>query len=273
MSDATLRDLERRFVETGDAADEAAWLREQVRAGQTLDWASYSRLAALGVDSAADYLRARLARRALSQQELTLAAYCSHPPARVVLGQAAPAAPSNSRRWATGLGGFGWFWAACVAIRILRMAAEDSEQLDDSRRAVLDAAEEFARTRDPSAFDCCRASWEAFMEGGGFHHGIPDEAQPSEGVRRAFALNALIYHVGAGVLGFAYPADGLIFPRASKGVPRELSARASPSQLSGLRRVFKEADNGFGLGQDLVRVESESLLIAEALDERHASAH
>ena len=51
MSDARLRELERRFAATGAVADEAAWLAERLRAG------------------------------ALSEDRVALAAFCEHPAA------------------------------------------------------------------------------------------------------------------------------------------------------------------------------------------------
>ncbi|MGE0706922.1 MAG: hypothetical protein AB7N76_02975 [Planctomycetota bacterium] len=76
MSDEKLRELERRFRETGSAEDEVAWLRERARSGEKLDWESYSRLHELDVDAAADYLRWRVATGDLTQERLELAAYC-----------------------------------------------------------------------------------------------------------------------------------------------------------------------------------------------------
>lgn len=77
MADSRLRDLERRFRETGAVADEGAYLAERVRAGD------------------------------LDRDRLVLAAYCEHPAAREALGSAAPQvdrvpAPTASA-WALGL--------------------------------------------------------------------------------------------------------------------------------------------------------------------------
>ena len=43
MSDEKLRELERAFRESGSVEAEVVWLRERARAGEKLDWDSYSR--------------------------------------------------------------------------------------------------------------------------------------------------------------------------------------------------------------------------------------
>ena len=78
MSDEKLRELERRFRETGSADDEVAWLRERARAGEKLNWDSYSRLHELDVEAAADYLRWRVEIGDLSPEDLRLAAVARH---------------------------------------------------------------------------------------------------------------------------------------------------------------------------------------------------
>jgi len=55
MSDANLRELERRWRETGSVEDEAAWLLQRLRVGE------------------------------LDEERLRLAAYCSHEPSRIAL--------------------------------------------------------------------------------------------------------------------------------------------------------------------------------------------
>jgi hypothetical protein len=49
MTDERLRNLERRFAESGDPTDELAYLQEQVRTGASLSWEGYQRLAELDV--------------------------------------------------------------------------------------------------------------------------------------------------------------------------------------------------------------------------------
>ena len=73
MSDENLRELERAFQERGSEEDELAWLRERARAGEKLDWESYSRLHELDVEAAAGYLRWRVETGDLSQERLDLA--------------------------------------------------------------------------------------------------------------------------------------------------------------------------------------------------------
>lgn len=86
MSDTKLRDLERRWKETGSVQDEAAYLLERMRAGD------------------------------LSRERLDLAAYCGHEGARQAIGDASPpplvgGTPESSERsvyeWAHGLARFG----------------------------------------------------------------------------------------------------------------------------------------------------------------------
>ena len=72
MSDQRLRELERRWRETGSVEDEAAYLRERVRVGD------------------------------LTQERLELAAHCGHEGARRALGQepiAPPRSPSETTSW------------------------------------------------------------------------------------------------------------------------------------------------------------------------------
>ena len=51
MTDETLRQLQRRYEQSGSEADELAWLQGRVRAGEALGWNSYSRLAELAVEA------------------------------------------------------------------------------------------------------------------------------------------------------------------------------------------------------------------------------
>jgi hypothetical protein len=95
MSDQHLRALERAFQESGSPEDEVTYLREVVRTGGSLDWDRYRRLAELDVSAASAYLLARVERGDLEQEKLELAAYCSHEPARVALGEAAPEGPED----------------------------------------------------------------------------------------------------------------------------------------------------------------------------------
>ncbi|MBL4849378.1 MAG: hypothetical protein JKY65_27945 [Planctomycetes bacterium] len=87
MSPEKLRELERAFQESGSEEAELAWLRERARAGEKLDWKSYSRLHELDVEAAAGYLRWRIETGDLSQERLALAASCCDSAARLLVGE------------------------------------------------------------------------------------------------------------------------------------------------------------------------------------------
>jgi len=76
VSDEKLRELERAFQESGSEEAELAWLRERARAGEKLDWESYSRLHELDVEAAAEYLEWRVETGDLSRDRLELAEQC-----------------------------------------------------------------------------------------------------------------------------------------------------------------------------------------------------
>lgn len=73
MSDAKLRELERLWRGTGAVDAEAAYLLERVRIGD------------------------------LKRERLVLAAYCGHLAARLAVGDAAPAVPSDVKSWVAGI--------------------------------------------------------------------------------------------------------------------------------------------------------------------------
>lgn len=73
MSDERLRDLERRWKETGSVEDEAAWITERMRVGM------------------------------LAQDRVELAAYCGHQAARKALGRDACETPEDLEEWIRGL--------------------------------------------------------------------------------------------------------------------------------------------------------------------------
>lgn len=81
MSDEKLRELERRFKETGSAQDEAVWLYELLRTGEALDWHSYLRLMELDVVAASRHLKQRVATGDLTADQMALAAKLGHTPA------------------------------------------------------------------------------------------------------------------------------------------------------------------------------------------------
>ena len=68
MTDTKLRELERRWKESGSPEDEAAYLLERVRVGD------------------------------LEKEKLELAAYCGHEGARLALGDEAPVFPGRNER-------------------------------------------------------------------------------------------------------------------------------------------------------------------------------
>jgi hypothetical protein len=122
VAEDRLRELERRFKESGSEQDELAYLQEQVRTGGTLDWDSYSRLAELNVEAAADYLRARVERGDLEREKLELAAYCSHEPARLVLGEEAPEVPEDLEEWADRFRDWGHSTAVYIGVTAARLS-------------------------------------------------------------------------------------------------------------------------------------------------------
>lgn len=78
MSDEKLRELERAFQGSGSEEAELAWLRERARAGEKLNWESYSRLHELDMEAAAGYLRSRVETGDLSRERLELACFLGH---------------------------------------------------------------------------------------------------------------------------------------------------------------------------------------------------
>ncbi len=118
MTDSRLRELERRFKESGAPADELAYLQERVRSGGQLDWESYSRLAELNAEAASEYLLARVERGDLEREKLELAAYCSHEPARVALGASAPTVEGALEGFAGGLTKWGKVAQTAAAVSL-----------------------------------------------------------------------------------------------------------------------------------------------------------
>jgi len=85
VTDSKLRELERRWKETGSVEDELAWLRERVRSGAALDEASYARLATLDSPSAVAYLYSRALANPTRTAALALAGRCGDELAREAL--------------------------------------------------------------------------------------------------------------------------------------------------------------------------------------------
>jgi hypothetical protein len=116
VSDQRLRDLERRWHETGAITDEAAFLRERVRAG------------------------------ALARDRLELAAYCGHEAARQALEQI-KATRVGLRKWAVGLRRWGGEAATRGAVAAARAASTATRDLWSDGRvdSALARAEDWAR--------------------------------------------------------------------------------------------------------------------------------
>jgi hypothetical protein len=115
MSDQKLRDLERRFKETGSPDDEAAWLLERVRVGD------------------------------LTRERLELAAYCGHEGARRAVGIDTVPHPENLKDWHEGLRR----WGVEIQVRGGSIAARramslwEAESGDRRPWAALAAVEEW----------------------------------------------------------------------------------------------------------------------------------
>lgn len=120
MSDQKLRDLERRFRETGSLGDEAAYLQERVRAG------------------------------ILPRVRVELAAYCGHEPAKRAM---AIDLPSDRKRLAGTLATLGSQVSrpivACIAITAARAAAECAQLSAPEPLAALTAAERWLLSPTP----------------------------------------------------------------------------------------------------------------------------
>lgn len=76
MSDARLRELERRWRESGSVEDEEAWLIARCRAGEILRWADYVRLAELNGTDALDYMRVQVENGLITEDQRELTAWC-----------------------------------------------------------------------------------------------------------------------------------------------------------------------------------------------------
>lgn len=135
MSDARLRELERRWQETGAAADEAALLRERLRAG------------------------------ALTWDALALEAYLGHAPAQLALdepvepvdfGPDDPAAPTRvgpaaeaAALWTRGL--LAWGRETLARALLVRALVHPLDGAPPEWRALLRALEEWCREPRPGA--------------------------------------------------------------------------------------------------------------------------
>jgi hypothetical protein len=157
MTDERLRDLERRWKETGSVEDEAAWLKERVRAG--------------------DFPPTRL----------ELAAYCGYEAARRAV--ATQNDPPDLVEWVGGFARFGNDVSARAAVAIAREVfpvwkrCAHAEPTDDFHQA-LRAAE--AWCMEPTADSAARASYVGQCAAGRIDV-LPDDVTHEEDAAAAVA--------------------------------------------------------------------------------------
>jgi hypothetical protein len=121
VSDERLRQLERRFRETGTDEDGAAWLGARLRAGE------------------------------LSEDQLRLAAHLGHGPARMAIG--AEEAPPSGWPLLRGLQAFGWeaqVRACLAAARLLQPIWERQHPGDGAYARLIDAALDYVNGGGPA---------------------------------------------------------------------------------------------------------------------------
>ncbi|MGE0706576.1 MAG: hypothetical protein AB7N76_05825 [Planctomycetota bacterium] len=94
MSDSELRDLERRWRESGVDDDELAWLQALVRRVPALTWEQYSRLGSLDPESAAGYLELQVQSGELELERVERAASVGEPGARALCARRAALQPT-----------------------------------------------------------------------------------------------------------------------------------------------------------------------------------
>ena len=114
MSDQKLRDLERRWRETGSVEDEAAYLRERVRVGD------------------------------LTQERLELAAYCGHEGARAALGGVVSCGPKGAselladlRSWGAEEVGRAFLVIAEAVLPLWRAVSHDTAERESVEAVVV----------------------------------------------------------------------------------------------------------------------------------------
>jgi len=155
VSDEKLRELERAFQESESEEAELAWLRERARAGEKLNWESYSRLHELDVEAAAGYLQSRLSAGSTSRPELELAALCGHAAAQSVSGMPPLPASLELAEWLAPAEATLGPYALCLLQLsiVLGMSGVDSEVMDLANVIFVRDQESLE-----SAFDC-ELSW------------------------------------------------------------------------------------------------------------------
>jgi len=123
MSDERLRELERRWKETGSPEDEAAYLLERVRAGD------------------------------LSQERLELAAYCGHQAATRALGSSAPRTYQKLELWIRGLARWGVDPALRCSLALCTLLVESLPREQAALEEPLSLLRKLVTT-PPSSRDC-----------------------------------------------------------------------------------------------------------------------
>lgn len=100
MADERLRELERRWQESGSERDALPWLKERIRQCLPLAWSQYELLSRLDPPTAAGYLNAGRLAGDLTERRIALAAYCGHLPAQ---SMSSAKGPSDLCLWGEGL--------------------------------------------------------------------------------------------------------------------------------------------------------------------------
>ncbi len=96
MSDGKLRELERRWKESGSPDDEAAYVHELVRVGAFQGWEGYQRYSNSNANAVAAYLTAQVEAGALGREKLTLAACFGDAASQTASGEPAPCSPRDA---------------------------------------------------------------------------------------------------------------------------------------------------------------------------------
>ena len=160
MSDARLRELERRWRESGSVEDEAAYLRERVRVGD------------------------------LRQDRLELAAYCGHEAAARISGAMGP---KDLVDWVRGLRAFGReTWVSSIHASL--MARVSSWNDSPGRRALIDRLTQWPLQKSSLSADD-HPKWSAEWEGVTRH----EYEAVQRAVRCLSEENAAVWKAWAGI--------------------------------------------------------------------------
>jgi hypothetical protein len=218
VSDQRLRQLQRRWAETGDPADAARFLLERVRTGE------------------------------LSLERLRLAAYLGDPPAVAALEGEAPRSPGDLESFVRNLAG--WDQAALVRAAIaaarLVLPGWDATWADERPLQAVRAAERWVE--EPSQANTDRAEAEAEAAMAAFAELLLDEAlvgEPSEAVvRRATGFRESRAAVQA-ALAAARPARAATFAVMAAVAARE---RLALDETPATSRLYVRAADAERLG-------------------------